>query len=200
MLDRAIRAAVGVHDLGKLSTEWQGWAREYQQRIGRPVCDPGYAIVHTDCFTDAHRSVELQLRRRRPPHAVEGAVCAARTLKQAVACHDQLFRATLMAVARHHSADASDFRKVKLEAAAGQALEEALGKVGFERQCAKTLATCLLYVTPCTDIVHHFLKAPGEEQWEAWFAYFVIVRCLRLADAGALEDNEENDYDQAATG
>jgi CRISPR-associated endonuclease/helicase Cas3 len=200
MLDRAIRAALGLHDIGKLSRAWQAWAREYQQRIGRPVSVAGYAIVHTDCFSEEHRAVEKQMRSRRPPHAVEGAVCAAPTIDQAVRSHGELFRATLMAVARHHSADAGEFRQVRLDGAAKPAVAQGLLNAGFDVRDASALANRLLELTPVTDIMHHFLRAPGEERWEAWFAYFIVVRCLRLADAGALGENGETDHGGAAKG
>jgi len=51
ILDRIIRLAIALHDLGKMDYRWQKWAHEWQRRIGRPVADD-YMAAHTDYNPD----------------------------------------------------------------------------------------------------------------------------------------------------
>jgi CRISPR-associated endonuclease/helicase Cas3 len=64
ILKRVIRAAIVLHDAGKLTDRWQAAARAYQQAAGQPADEPW--LVHTD----ERKGVKLQ---GAGPHALTGA-------------------------------------------------------------------------------------------------------------------------------
>jgi len=82
-LERAVRLAIALHDVGKMDRGWQGWAHEWQKRIGAPVAED-YMLAHTDYNPDdpRHQAVEDEMPGSRPPHAAESAVAVFRILHQ----------------------------------------------------------------------------------------------------------------------
>jgi CRISPR-associated endonuclease/helicase Cas3 len=118
-LRQAAELAVLFHDLGKLAKDWQQWVLEWQKRIGKPA-PPGFWAAHTDFEGHNARHVEWQRKtRRRPPHAVEGAIAASPLLVMALREQPPLLKAVFSAIARHHGAFSSTFQKYQLPATAG---------------------------------------------------------------------------------
>ena len=76
-IKRAAQLAVLLHDVGKLSQKWQGWAREYQNLVGNST-DQNQAYAHTDYDKTKLEHLEAEKkagkRHPRPWHAVEGAI------------------------------------------------------------------------------------------------------------------------------
>ncbi|PJF39204.1 MAG: CRISPR-associated endonuclease Cas3'', partial [Phototrophicales bacterium] len=109
---KAAQLAVLLHDVGKLSVEWQGWVRDYQQKIGGDY-DPEKAYAHTDLQTDEQREIERNMPRR-PWHAVEGAVAVLPTLETVLGDDHPLCYAVFSAIARHHAPFSSSHQTFKL--------------------------------------------------------------------------------------
>jgi CRISPR-associated endonuclease/helicase Cas3 len=186
-LEKGILLAVVLHDLAKMSEDWQHWARIYQEAIGEPVGDGSTMIVHTHLETEGHRRIERELQRSRPPHAGEGAVAATTVLHEALNGHHLLRRAVTSAIARHHSPRVVSFTSYRLHPAAVRTVEEALCAMDWSAKQASDLASRLRLVPPGTNLAHHLLRVPPEDSLDAWLAYFAIVRTLRLADGRSQE-------------
>ncbi len=183
-VERAIRLAIALHDVGKLQSRWQKWARVYQEAIGEGV--PPFLVAHTHWDPERHpyhrQARDLADRRvRKPNHAAEGAVAAARLVHQAVDGHEGLRRAVLTAIARHHSPYTRGFdEKYRLDPGAPATVAEALEAAGLSP--GKELASLLLSDAPSTQLEQIILQ-PTLNEW--WLLYFLIVRALRLADKGS---------------
>lgn len=173
---RATELAVLLHDVGKLSTGWQNWVRDYQAKIGLPVM-PGEAYAHTESQTPAHRDAEKSMKRR-PTHAVEGALAAMPVYAAALGDDHPLALAIYSAIARHHApfADSNDdYRLVK-----GAARHVA---ATFDAHFGGTPSTGLELISDAksnADPQHDNIAKP--EDGAAYWAYLLMARVLRLAD------------------
>ncbi|MBW2030497.1 MAG: CRISPR-associated helicase Cas3' [Deltaproteobacteria bacterium] len=184
-LERAVRLTIALHDVGKMDLRWQGWAHEWQKRIGAPVSED-YMLAHTDYNSDdpRHRSVEAEMPSSRPPHAAEGAVAVFRVLHQLLGTPGQddprfkLMKAIFTAIARHHSPRADSYRGFTLHQAAGKALAQVLAGLDASGQANKVLVTSKR-PQPITSLM---VQPDARDEL---LAYFLIVRALRLADQGA---------------
>lgn len=105
------RFTVMMHDLGKLSDGWQRWAHHYHKQIGEPV-DAAMILAHTHCDKSnwLHRKAEADRTLARPSHGAEGAVLARLLFREMAELDyldedrsDELGRAVVTAIARHHS-------------------------------------------------------------------------------------------------
>lgn len=173
---RATELAVLLHDVGKLSVGWQNWVRDYQAKIGLPVT-PDEAYAHTESQTPAHRDAEKSMKRR-PTHAVEGALAAMPVYAAALDEDHPLALAVYSAIARHHApfADSNDdYRLVKgavqhiaatFDAHFGGTPSSGLELIGDAKSNA--------------DPQHEYITKP--EDGAAYWAYLLMARVLRLAD------------------
>ncbi len=173
---RATQLAVLLHDVGKLSVGWQNWVSDYQAKIGLPVM-LGEAYAHTESQTPVHRDAEKAMKRR-PTHAVEGALAALPVYAAALGDDHPLAKAVYSAIARHHApfADSNDdYRLVK-----GAAQQVA---ATFDAHIGGTPATGLELIDECqgnADPQHDNIAKP--EDGAAYWAYLLMARVLRLAD------------------
>jgi len=187
-VDRAVRLAIALHDVGKLQVRWQKWARTYQEATGEGV--PDFPMAHTHWEPElypAHRRAKEEARRavKQPPHAGEGAVAVARLVHRAVGGSEPLRRAVLTAIARHHSPQVKSFDEgYRLEEpGARAAVAEALTLAGLED--GEQLTTELLTEAPVTSLEQLMLRLDDSLEW--WLLYFLIVRAVRLADGKSQE-------------
>lgn len=184
VIDRAIRLAIALHDLGKLDERWQAWVRAYQAEIGQPLDDETFMAVHTHMETPEHEAAARRIKSRRPPHAGEGAIAGAKIAHQVLEGNEGLRRAVITAVARHHNAQAGTFEEYRLHHNTQAALKAALEAVGLDGNAA----TNWLPHAPATKLENQILRLPPDNPHTWWLAYFLIVRALRLADGKSQED------------
>lgn len=164
-IKQAAELTIWLHDVGKLSTGWQDWVREYQARIGMPV-DAGEAYAHTELQTDDHRAIEKAMRKR-PPHAVESAVAVIPLLRE---LPKSLRQAVFTAISRHHGAFTENHTSVQLARFAEEKAGEAM----------KSSPLPLLRGTfPKSANVFSVIK---EQHITEFFVYAILVRLLRRAD------------------
>lgn len=183
-LDRAIRLAIAGHDVAKMDERWQKWVRLYQQGIGEPIADPGYMAVHTHFAptVPAHRAARSAADRqvRRPPHAGESAVAVARIMAELLG-NEELARAVLTAIARHHSTGTQSFKPFSLDPAAVATLRETLAAADLPRA-----------MQPVTETdrkggsLDRILIQP--QKFQQLLLYLWIVRILRLCDGLSQEE------------
>lgn len=190
-LEWAVRLAIALHDVGKMDRRWQGWAHEWQRRIGAPVAGD-CMVAHTDYNPDdpRHQAVEAGIPGSRPPHAAEGAVAVLRVLHQLLGTPGQgdprlrLLKALFTAIARHHSPRADSYKSFDLHQAAGSTLAQVLAGLDASRQATKALVTD----KPSQSITGLLVQPDARNEL---LAYFLIVRALRLADQGAIMGRKE---------
>ncbi len=146
-------------------------------------------MAHTLSQTDEHRRIARQVRPKRPPHAGEGAFAAARILWEALdgKNHPPLYRAAVMAIARHHSPLLQEARPYRLHPQAAEAVAGALVAVGDETW--RAWAQGLMPESEAPNLEKRLLPPPSsEEEWLGWMLYFVLVRILRLCDGLSQEE------------
>jgi CRISPR-associated endonuclease/helicase Cas3 len=178
-LDRAVHLAIACHDAAKMDRRWQRWVRSYQDRIGKPISQPDFMAVHTDFDpTDpAHVQAKQQTDRevRRPPHAGESAVAAARPIAELLE-DPPLARAVLTAIARHHSPSVNTFKPFRLHPAAVNTLQRAIQIAGLP-QPNRPIAL----EDKKGGLLERILIEP-DDFWQL-LLYFYVVRALRLCDS-----------------
>lgn len=185
LVDRAIRLALGCHDLGKMTEQWQTWAHSWQRGVGHPVRDE-IMLAHTFYLPSnpEHFRLNKDTRQQRPPHAVEGAVAASKLVYAALGEQQQLWRAVITAIARHHNADSTRGTLYRLDRNASQTLQEVLDELG--RGSDWRADTGLLWHEPKLCQLH---EDNGLVEWGdtmGQLLYFLIVRVLRLSDQEAV--------------
>ena len=183
-IDRAIRLAIALHDIGKLEKRWQAWVRAYQAEINEPLVDPTFMAVHTHTETPEHEAAAQRVKLQRPPHAGEGAITGAKIAHQILDGNEGLRRAVITAVARHHSAQTKSFEEYQLHDAADIALQDALNAVDLDSNAAQHW----LPNSPKTNLENQILRSLPDSSYLDWIAYFLIVRTLRLVDGKSQEE------------
>ncbi len=182
-LTNAIESAIALHDLAKMDQRWQRWVRLYQAGIGEPLADAAYMAVHThwEPYNPIHQQAKRQADRqcKRPPHAGESAVAGAQIIGERCG-HDELTRAVLTAITRHHSAQAYQFQEYALHPAAATAAADALVLTTM----GKAQAGLLMTAPPIK--LEEYLVEPGE--FRGLLLYLWIVRVLRLCDGLSQEE------------
>lgn len=183
-LERAIRLVLALHDVGKLQVEWQKWAANYQKKITGE--EPSFLVAHTLSETEEHRKIARQVRPRRPHHAGESAFASARILWEALegSTHPDLYRAAVMAIARHHSPSLREAASYRLHPQAQAAVAEALEAIGGPAW--REWAQWLIPENEAPNLEKRLLAPPPP--WDGWLLYFIIVRILRLCDGASQEE------------
>ena len=183
-IDRAVRLCIALHDVGKLTVDWQRWAHCWQQLIGCPV-DGDYMAAHTDYDrSDPEvREIERQFRIKRPGHAVESVLAVAPLLAKVFGKEQRdLAEACFTAIGRHHSPQAKNCSAYTLHTHAQatiQAVLQEIGGLGHEAQLH--LESLCKEASPIKPF-SHFVQP---DSTLALLTYFLIVRALRLADQEA---------------
>jgi len=166
-IKQAAKLAALLHDLGKLTVEWQKGAGV---RENTSACE---LLAHT-----ASRDYT-----RFPSHATVSAYALWDALREAIPC--QLGKAVLFAIAHHHSVRAKQVPKYRLHPSWQQAVEEALKQVGWDGDWLRKVQ---LERPSTTDLRDSF---PPLEYECLYTAYILMARWLRLADRMATEGSED---------
>jgi CRISPR-associated endonuclease/helicase Cas3 len=181
---RAAWLACLFHDVGKLSTGWQGWARAYQKEIGMPV-GQDFSAGHTehDRKNPTHASAEKVVGKRykKPNHAGESALAIAKIVARAFAQNEQdLAKAILTAITRHHTPFANECKIYALEEQAKKHIRATLGFTPDEVQQQINLDLLRSEVNTMPNSFSSLLIAPDDEY--GWMAYALLARALRRSD------------------
>lgn len=186
-IDLAARLCLVLHDVGKLTVGWQGWAHTWQAAVGQPV-DANCMLAHTDYDSDnfLHREKEQELKLRkvhRPPHAVESA-CAVTFVVAALLGQEakELIKAVLTAIARHHAPRADELKNsFVLHPALETSIKAVLMKIDKSGPDHSGKLMRQSQPRPLKNV----LVQPDETL--ALLTYFLLVRALRLADQCATQ-------------
>ena len=183
-IDRAIRLCIALHDVGKLTVEWQNWAHKWQQEVGQPIPE-NYMAAHTDYNRDdlAEREKEKQFQIKRPGHAVESVWAVAPLLAKVFGKEQKnLAEACLTAIGRHHAPQAKTCLPYILHTAAPSAIKSVLQSTGHLGQIAQMHLESLCKQAKPIKPFSYFVEPSNTR---ALLTYFLIVRALRLADQEA---------------
>lgn len=207
-LDLAVRFAIAFHDLGKLCVGWQKWAHAYQQQLvaqhGTRFSVPPARqfLAKTDMLPNwrDEKAIRDTLTPKKPPtHAVAGAVATPQLLYQYLsATYDMepptdlqerggkaLMRATLSAIARHHSPTATTYDELAWTPGVLIPIIEALQACRIAADMSLLESFLDLTSRPAGEIKEQWLvlPEPGDEL-PTWLG-FALVRALRLCDQRA---------------
>jgi CRISPR-associated endonuclease/helicase Cas3 len=179
-VSRAAQMVCLLHDVGKLSKGWQGWARAYQKEIGHPV-QLDFAAAHTDMEwgNPRHEEAERAIRGNhpKPHHAGEGALATCAILNVALERNKPLVRAALAAIVRHHTPFAQECEPYTLEPQAAAHVQATVTLLPEETRQRVSLTFLKAGTkTPC-DVP---LAEPHDTY--GWLAYLLLARALRRAD------------------
>jgi CRISPR-associated endonuclease/helicase Cas3 len=189
-LDRAVRLAIALHDVGKMDRRWQKWAHEWQRRIGAPVYED-CMLAHTDYDPrdPRHQAIEGAMPGSRPPHAAEGAVAVLKVIYHLLGGPKQndsgwkLLKALFTAIVRHHSPKTDSYEGFSLHRAAATTLAGLLASLGVAEE-----AVSALEMSRSPQSITDLLVQPALR--DELLLYFIIVRALRLADQRAMAEEE----------
>ncbi|MFC1465050.1 MAG: DEAD/DEAH box helicase [Candidatus Brachytrichaceae bacterium NZ_4S206] len=189
LLERAVRLAIALHDVGKLSEDWQRFAVKYQEAIGEGT--PSFLVAHThyERGNPVHEEAQRKVRHYKPStHAGESASASARLLFEALEgrTYPGPCRAAFTAIARHHSPGLDEAKPYRLHSQAGEAVAEALAAIGDASW--REWARWLRLGEEAPNVRKHLPEAPPDGEWAWWFQYFIIVRILRLCDGLSQEE------------
>jgi CRISPR-associated endonuclease/helicase Cas3 len=208
-IHQAITLAIACHDLGKLNQSWQQWALEWQQLIYQrrhklvyQLPDAAHCFAKTDYTSRELREWQKDVKTKRPHHACESVVLGRNLIGTSLGItpgtrqeYLPVLRAICGAIARHHTAQASEYHTAQLSPQAIQAASEALAATHRNQSGTWSYdpAHLLTQITTGGDLVSIEAKRPKltrpdnatrQDELETWL-YFLIVRALRLSDQRA---------------
>ncbi|GAC1405985.1 MAG: CRISPR-associated helicase/endonuclease Cas3 [Ktedonobacteraceae bacterium] len=211
IVEQAILLAIGCHDLGKLDNTWQQWAVAWQTLRHKnygwqpyKLLPPNYCFAKTDYDSDRKKDEhkwQHDVRPKRPHHSCESVAIGRTLLRASLGINKNtgvermpVLRAICGAIARHHSAQASEYKSAELSPHAIQAADEALRAICIGQNWSYDIGKLNKKVEKGDDLAapssgRVSLTIPSYQEGriyelETWL-YFVIVHALRLADQRA---------------
>ncbi len=183
-VETAAGIVAALHDVGKLAIGWQGWARDWQKQVGRPVSKT-LALAHTDYDSDnpEHARIDEEFGRRRPSHAVEGAVAVAPILVGTLRGIEPVLRAAFTAIARHHGPFTSTLSPFRLDSVAESEINLVLDLIPSEIARRAKQDRVLVEGSPSLMKLDSFFADP--DNTVELLCYMLLVRALRRADQEA---------------
>jgi CRISPR-associated endonuclease/helicase Cas3 len=182
---RAVWLACLFHDVGKLSEDWQGWARAYQKEIGMSVSRE-FSAGHTeyDRKNPAHEKAEKAVRthHKKPNHAGESALASVKIISKAFSLpiEEGLVKAILTAITRHHTPFANECKTYVLEEQAANHIYATLDFVPEEIRQRVNLELLRSESKTIQNSFSNLLIAPDDKF--GWMAYALLARALRRSD------------------
>jgi len=187
-IDQAIRLAIACHDIGKLSVDWQRWAQAWQSLLVQtyPQHEEIYRsqkfpFAHTNHEGHIHRELERTFKIPRPNHACESAYLAI-PLIEAILGDERLARATIAAIARHHSPKSQNYGQTQLIPNARTYVQEMLKHVAYGQHWTYDIELLDEVIDDADMLSADEMTLPRREIEAEMWLYFIIVRALRLAD------------------
>lgn len=190
-LDEVIRLMLALHDLGKLSVDWQRFAHEWQKAVKKDVSDSDM-LAHTDYNSgnEDQKALmrEFQNKYQRGNHAGESAMAITHFIMNIVGGQpaEALLRGAITAVARHHTTQVSDYTAFTYAPAAQPTLCEALAVVGLSELEEQLMKDVLWKLTSKNTLTKWLSRIDGQHMNET-LLYLFLVRVLRLADQRSFE-------------
>lgn len=186
-IQRAAELAILLHDVGKLSKDWQTWAHRYQQAVSVEDDDnsdfapiTGEAYAHTTVEGDRFREIERSIKPSRPWHAVEGAAASLPVVSAEFGKGHPLTQAVFNAIARHHAPFSDTGQGYKL-------VDDAAQHIFNLMDCKPQPLKAAMSAEKMTKTKRFIINPELPEHRKAYMAYLLIVRALRRADGTGTE-------------
>ena len=166
-----------LHDVGKLSIEWQDAIWNWQATKSGPPHEPRPVLAHSDFNPDIDRPAPGSSR---PPHAAEGAFAICKHLESEIN-DSETFKAVLTAITRHHGPFTS-----------------ALGSFRLCPQTSAIFSSTPQVVSQLLDapklrvqqqFKNYLVQATAPEDARTLLLYLYFVRRLRIADQNSFSEN-----------
>lgn len=190
-IDRAVLYAVLLHDVGKLTINWQAFAKEWQR-----YKDPGAVLLEPLAHTDFDPAKDQKTQRtfRRPTHALEGAYAVYEHLGKVFGGNPEVAACIYTAIARHHSGHGAQLGRFDLIPGAIAVVNGLLQEEGLPQADILQDKPDPLKCGTLGAFADDLLQASREEDQPWMPLYFFVVRQLRLADqAGSAEGGKPCD-------
>lgn len=173
-----------THDLGKLQTSWQQWARAYQElKSGsRPAITEFLAHTDFDYNDPADRRLQLEVKPRRPNHSEASAWYASTMAYGQPEDEDLLKPAALLALVGHHG---GWWNRPAIEPLADGSWR-LIGELGLPTSTSRAGPTRSNSMD-FSDGLEGPLIDPDQFK-KMWPLAALFVRILRLADRASLEE------------
>jgi len=170
-----------MHDVGKLSIEWQDAIWKWQVTKSGPVAEPRPPLAHSDYDPATDWTAKGYSR---PPHAAEGAYAVIKLLEESLAnVNPSVFTAALTAIVRHHGAFTSGLSHFRLISRASAFVAETMAK------SADDIALCdAPSLRGQKSFSEYLLQATDPGQFKALILYMYFVRRLRIADQNSFSE------------
>ncbi len=188
-VDKLTELVCSLHDTGKLSSKWQGAARNWQEKFYPQYLNGDKPIAHTTFRYENGDHLKRSLLNSRGSHAAEGAFGIAEAVWAFLSSYfkDQnecrkAFKATISAIIRHHSGQTLHLNEFKF-------IENAEFWVNQALVAASIPVVINQISVPNAQDIFRFnqllINAGDDGKW--LLLYWLLVRRLRLADQGALK-------------
>ena len=195
-LTRLCAAAVAIHDVGKLARRWQDAIWRWQLDLVGGIRDGLLAHSDFDGANPEHRDRMRDARYHRPPHAVEGAFAVSQLLGDLATGSrlpedraEEVVRALVSAIARHHVSRAREMSEFELVPEAREAVATTL-RLPPQR-------VILLDRPSMSERVRFADVLAGPSHKYAFPLYLFVARRLRLADWQSVSHGDETGGMQA---
>jgi CRISPR-associated endonuclease/helicase Cas3 len=203
-LEQAIRVAIAAHDIGKLSTGWQNWTRDWQQQQlemypdllwdgieGQRKVKPqskGVFCAHTDYHPDLDKARSKDQPKQRPGHAGESACVLEKTYYDCLLdriSNDELgaqvFCGIYGAIVRHHGAySTGETTAWKLDAGSCAEAAQVFADLANDALDMAVLGQLEKSGVPAAQ-PNDLMPQPTVPL--AWLTYSLVSRALRQADS-----------------
>lgn len=204
-LEHAISVAVAAHDIGKLSTGWQNWTRNWQRLQLQAYPDDllwhglegrrkvarqsqGVFCAHTDYHPDLDKA-RSEAQPKRPGHSGESASVLEKTYYDALLDRvgdddsgGQIFRGIFGAIARHHGAYSTGKTEAwRLDSGSSAEILSVFQDLTGEPLDAEVLKQLERKGVPKSEPTKDDL--PNPERLLEWLTYSLVSRALRQADS-----------------
>ncbi|MDI6816615.1 MAG: CRISPR-associated helicase Cas3' [Actinomycetota bacterium] len=176
---RLARMIVTLHDLGKLSVEWQSFAQTWQSKK-RPECFSQEPLAHTD-YDPVEDAAALRSMPPRPPHAAEGAFALGHWLFGEAGLVPGVARAAMSAIARHHSGHTASLREFTFIEGIDKVID---GLVDLKPTGLRAPADLI----ECKQFPEYLINPLSDEHEPFLPLYWYLARLVRLSDQLATKE------------
>lgn len=181
--EQVFKLACALHDVGKLSQQWQTAMRAWQEfKDASKLTDE--PLAHTDYEPDVDWQQQKQFPKQ-GPHAMEGAFAVSQGLLEQGLSED-VAAVLWTAIARHHGAHTQSLGSFQLIDRASEIVQKSAPE-NFQKGWHLADQPDRVEQKRFADDLLSFQRQ-HQKDYPFWPLYVLMVRRLRLADQGSMKD------------